>query len=208
MNVETMDPRMAQGLEELNIRSILIIPIITGSKIWGNLILADGQIRDFNSREISMALNVAIIIGLSLRNYNTMRFSDMVFDALGRMKIGVFILQNGTDSQPYFQYCNEAFSKICEIPKDKITELSSISPILTKESLTKLMTAYQARQNGKVLPMAYRINLSTKSGPKHVLLSLTTGELNDKIATFGFALDLQPEKSPWIDDVYRDLVNE
>jgi GAF domain-containing protein len=204
-NVEKMDPRIAHGIEELNLRSFLLIPIITGSKVWGNLMLADAQIRDFDAREISMSLNVAIIIGLSLRNQNNQRFSDMIFDALSKLNIGVFILQNDAENQVLFRYCNDAFSRIVETPKELIHDLSSIGHVFSKEIVMKLFAVYQARQKGERLPMAYRVPLTTKSGSKQVLLTLTTGELNERVATFGFALDLHPEQSPWIDDIYQDL---
>ncbi len=173
-------------LEQANIGSFLRVPIFTGKKRYGTMIVNySDKNRKFNHNEVVLCLNIAYLIGLGLKinqeNESKLNFLQFFDD----LHLGLFILQQSEAGKYKFVYVNSQICKFSGYTKKELYNVPDFYDIIAVDD-ESFMKSFQSKEFAvKNLPRSFDFNINIKKGLIPVKVWLSNDEFNNHYAIYG-----------------------
>ncbi len=186
LNSSTLSPTLKDKADQLDIASMLMLPVFLGKERFGTMILnSSDPEREYNQREKSLCLNVALLVGLSLKTQYDREVFSNIFEALSAMDVAVYILQETKTKQYKFYYANSYFCEMVGYSLEDLLALDSYADIFP-EIENKIIADYAgARKKNAPLPKQTQMDIQTKDGMVPKLITLSWGVVDQTPAVFG-----------------------
>jgi PAS domain-containing protein len=182
------------------------VPIIVGSGRYGILVINRESVwKDFSKNEIKTAFKAAILIGLALNNENKQQNIRDILESLSKLEIGIFVIQNNPQNQPILKYFNSKFKAIYGYDDEKLNTSKTFEEFIAPEDILYVERLYIARQEGQIIPNLYNVKIKTAFGIKQIRLGIAVGLYENKVASYGFLMEIlqEPLKTP--KEIFSDL---
>ena len=186
MNSSGFHPKLKTEADSLDIASLLLLPVFIGKERFGTMILNSSQMdREFNQREKSLCLNVAMLVGLGLKTQYDREIFNSLFNTLSTLDVAVFILQETKSKQYKFYYANNYYCEMTGYTIEELLVLDSYNDIFPENKDKIIFDFAKARAKNISLPKQTHMQFQTKNGIEPKLLSLQYGEVENTPAIYG-----------------------
>ncbi len=188
------NPSERYFLDEMDIKSLLLVPINVDNVWWGFIGLDDcKEEREWAAAEIEALKTVARVMGAAIQSHQarqTLKKSEDKYRLLvDSINDGIVISQNEE-----FIFFNNRFAEMLGYSNEEMRNIN-YHKIYSRKGLKILMDRFEKRQLGEEVPDKYETFFTTKDGKEiDVEANITVIDYEGAIATFAVIRDISDRK--------------
>jgi PAS domain S-box-containing protein len=174
---ERIDTRTRQMVEQMGTVSMAIVPIRSGEKAFGSIVVASPAEGFFDERRLhlyqTLAEQGATALRLAALNEEIQENEQQFRSIVEHAHAGILI----ADDSFHFTYVNDRLAEISGYTVDELVGMD-FRNVIAEESLEMVADYYTRRQRGEDIPSTYELTIVRKDG-EHRIGEMTVSLLSD-----------------------------
>ncbi|MHA1584530.1 MAG: PAS domain S-box protein [Promethearchaeota archaeon] len=203
LKIENLPEDIRKKCKNFGFGTLLLLPIFYGSKRYGTVILNNPIEKEFSSKEIKLCLNVALLMGLGLKNQDNQLFTSNIFDGLSTLNIGLFVLSQYNKEDFKILYVSSYITKIFEKTEDEMINSMTLKDLIPNDDFKNLIKINKMRVIDKSIPKMYQVHIKVKNKIINDVVGISPGIFNGKPVIYGILIDKLKDNLPSASEIVK-----